>query len=213
LKREALILDDFSDATLNLVEVLIGNGFTVHLLTNSERARMFLLEPTYIHLFDDLSSLADALSDINLDNVEVALLLSPNDELNLMLAKMLRERGVPRVVVTLRGSKGVEEARELGVDVIDVSHYIMNRVQRFLQLRYSKITPISGDIGMLEMLITGDSRILGATVMDLERRYEADIIVIREGRLVRDPDTVLQVGDYLIAVGSMSSLSELLRNA
>lgn len=213
MKREALILDDFSDATLNLVEVLIGNGFTVHLLTNSERARMFLLEPTYIHLFDDLSSLADALSDINLDNVEVALLLSPNDELNLMLAKMLRERGVPRVVVTLRGSKGVEEARELGVDVIDVSHHIMNRVQRFLQLRYSKITPISGDIGMLEMLITGDSRILGATVMDLERRYEADIIVIREGRLVRDPDTVLQVGDYLIAVGSMSSLSELLRNA
>jgi len=174
---------------------------------------MFLLEPTYIHLFDDLSSLADALSDINLDNVEVALLLSPNDELNLMLAKMLRERGVPRVVVTLRGSRGVEEARELGVDVIDVSHHIMNRVQRFLQLRYSKITPISGDIGMLEMLITGDSRILGATVMDLERRYEADIIVIREGRLVRDPDTVLQVGDYLIAVGSMSSLSELLRNA
>jgi trk system potassium uptake protein TrkA len=213
LKREALILDDFSDATLNLVEVLIGNGFTVHLLTNSERARMFLLEPTYIHLFDDLSSLADALSDINLDNVEVALLLSPNDELNLMLAKMLRERGVPRVVVTLRGSRGVEEARELGVDVIDVSHHIMNRVQRFLQLRYSRITPISGDIGMLEMLITGDSRILGATVMDLERRYEADIIVIREGRLVRDPDTVLQVGDYLIAVGSMSSLSELLRNA
>ncbi|MFZ8795011.1 MAG: TrkA C-terminal domain-containing protein [Acidilobaceae archaeon] len=213
MKREALILDDFSDATLNLVEVLIGNGFTVHLLTNSERARMFLLEPTYIHLFDDLSSLADALSDINLDNVEVALLLSPNDELNLMLAKMLRERGVPRVVVTLRGSRGVEEARELGVDVIDVSHHIMNRVQRFLQLRYSRITPISGDIGMLEMLITGDSRILGATVMDLERRYEADIIVIREGRLVRDPDTVLQVGDYLIAVGSMSSLSELLRNA
>jgi trk system potassium uptake protein TrkA len=213
LKREALILDDFGDATLNLVEVLIGNGFTVHLLTNSERARMFLLEPTYIHLFDDLSSLADALSDINLDNVEVALLLSPNDELNLMLAKILRERGVPRVVVTLRGSRGVEEARELGVDVIDVSHHIMNRVQRFLQLRYSKITPISGDIGMLEMLITGDSRILGATVMDLERRYEADIIVIREGRLVRDPDTVLQAGDYLIAVGSMSSLSELLRNA
>jgi trk system potassium uptake protein TrkA len=213
LKREALILDDFSDATLNLVEVLIGNGFTVHLLTNSERARMFLLEPTYIHLFDDLSSLANTLSDINLDNVEVALLLSPNDELNLMLAKMLRERGVPRVVVTLRGSRGVEEARELGVDVIDVSHYIMNRVQRFLQLRYSKITPISGDICMLEMLITGDSRILGATVRDLERRYEADIIVIREGRLVRDPDTVLQVGDYLIAVGSMSSLSELLRNA
>jgi trk system potassium uptake protein TrkA len=213
LKREALILDDFSDATLNLVEVLIGNGFTVHLLTNSERARMFLLEPTYIHLFDDFSSLANTLSDINLDNIEVALLLSPNDELNLMLAKMLRERGVPRVVVTLRGSRGVEEARELGVDVIDVSHHIMSRVQRFLQLRYSKITPISGDIGMLEMLITGDSRILGATVMDLERRYEADIVVIREGRLVRDPDTVLQVGDYLIAVGSMSSLSELLRNA
>jgi trk system potassium uptake protein TrkA len=213
LKREALILDDFSDATLNLVEVLIGNGFSVHLLTNSERARMFLLEPTYIHLFDDLSSLANTLSDINLDNVEVALLLSPNDELNLMLAKMLRERGVPRVVVTLRGSRRVEEARELGVDVIDVSHHIMNRVQRFLQLRYSKITPISGDIGMLETLITGDSSILGATVMDLERRYEADIIVIREGRLVRDPDTVLQVGDYLIAVGSMSSLSELLRNA
>lgn len=213
MKREALILDDFSDATLNLVEVLIGNGFTVHLLTNSERARMFLLEPTYIHLFDDLSSLANTLSDINLDNVEVALLLSPNDELNLMLAKMLRERGVPRVVVTLRGSRGVEEARELGVDVIDVSHHIMSRVQRFLQLRYSKIMPISGDIGMLEMLITGDSSILGATVMDLERRYEADIAVIREGRLVRDPDTVLQVGDHLIAVGSMSSLSELLRNA
>ena len=220
MKRGALILDDLTDATINLVNILTNNGFLVHLLTSSERrADMFLVEPTYIHVLDlsdantNLLSLANAISDINFDDIEVALLLSPNDELNLMLARMLREKGVPRVIVTLRGSKRVEEARNLGITVIDVTHYIIGRVQRLLSLKFSKITPISGDIYMLEMLITGDSRILGATMRDLERDYNVDTVVIREGRLIRDPDIELQANDHLIAVGSMTSLSELLKNA
>jgi len=37
--------------------------------------------------------------------------------------------------------------------------------------------------------------------------------VIREERLVKDPDSALQAGDYLVAVGPVTSLNELLKNA
>lgn len=213
MKREALVLDDLSDATVNIVNILVENGFSVHLITRSERADRFLAEPIYIHVFGDLPTLATILSDIDLGNVEVALLLSPNDEINLMLARMLREKGVPRVVVVVRGSEKAEMARELGVDVVDLSHYITTKIQRLLSLKFAKITPISRGICMLEMLITGDSRILGATIRDLEEKYDADIVVIREERLVKDPDSALQAGDYLVAVGPITSLNELLKNA
>ncbi len=213
MKREVLVLDDFNDAALNLVDILVRNGFTVHLLTTDERASIFLDEPVYIHVSKDLSSLEDVLSDINLDNIEVALLLSPDDELNLTLARMLRERGVPRVIATLRGLKRAERARELGVEVIDISHHIVGKVQRLLSLKFSKMTPISGSICMAEMLITGDSKILGATVEELERKYNIIVIVVREGEIVRGPDVTLQAGDHLIAVGSTASLGGLLRDA
>jgi uncharacterized protein with PhoU and TrkA domain len=66
-----------------------------------------------------------------------------------------------------------------------------------------------GVVGELRLGIELGSRLVGA----LERGCEAGIIVVREGRLVRNPDAVLQAGDHLIAVGPASTLSELLKNA
>lgn len=229
MKREILILDDLSDATLTLVDTLTNNGYTVHVITTDRRVELFLSKAAYIHVIPfkqrefkeegevsettSLYSISEALKDIDFDRIQAALLLSPNDELNLLLARFAREKGVPIVIVSVRGSAKCVEARSLGAEVIDTSYYVISRVQRILSLKFSKLTPVTGEVYILEMLITGDSRILGRSIEDIERSFGVDVVLVREGRLVRQPDAVIQAGDYLIAVGSLSSVSELQRNA
>lgn len=216
MKREALIIDDYAGVAVTLVDILKENGYVVHVVTSNKRASLFLVEPAYIHIIENptLHAISEALKDINFDNIEVAILSDvSNDNLNLILARFLKERGVPRVMMVTRDPRVAEEARDMGVEVIDVHHYIIARIQRLLSLKFSKLTPITGEIYMLEMLITGDSRILGKSVEDIEKTYTVDAVVVRDGRLMRSSDTILQAGDYLIVVGSRGSVHELLSHA
>jgi len=222
MKRGVLILDDFGGATPTLADVLSSNGYVVHVVTSDRRARVFVGKAVYIHVLPSIVeggggdveaytilSVGDAVKDIDFDSIEVALLLSPNEELNLIMGRLAREKGVPIVIAVFRDPSRAREARDAGIEALDISHYIVSRVQRILSLKFSKLTPISGNIYMLEMLVTGDSRILGMKVEDVERSFSVDVALVREGRLIRQQDSIIQAGDYLIAVGLIDSLREL----
>jgi len=220
MKRGVLILDDFGGATPTLADVLSSNGYVVHVVTSDRRARVFVGKAVYIHVLPStveggdveaytILSVGDAVKDIDFDSIEVALLLSPNEELNLIMGRLAREKGVPIVIAVFRDPSRAREARDAGIEALDISHYIVSRVQRILSLKFSKLTPISGNICMLEMLVTGDSRILGMKVEDVERSFSVDVALVREGRLIRQQDSIIQAGDYLIAVGLIDNLREL----
>ncbi|MGC9118651.1 MAG: TrkA family potassium uptake protein [Thermoproteus sp.] len=208
MARKALVLDSGDDLTKLVVEALADNGYTIHLISNEYRGKEFIKYPVYIHTIK--SETYEALVDrIGLEDVETALFISPNDSLNMSLAKLCRSRGVPRVIVTLRNQAAEEEAEKYGIVTVNVSQCILGRLYRLLNLKYTRITPLRGDFGLLEMFVTADSRPLGRSLAEIEESYGVKAALIRNDEIITSPDAVAQEGDYLMAMGSLEALRDL----
>jgi trk system potassium uptake protein TrkA len=220
LKREVILLDSFDDLINKLIYVLTENGYIVHIITSYERGEEFIDKPVYIHSID-LNSIQTALSeeslekifhDIEFENVEIGILVSPNDDLNLSIARYLRRNGVPRIIVSLRSDEKSAIAEKEGFQVVNVPNCVLGRIQRILSLKFTRISPLRGNISILESLVTGDMKILGKTIAELERDYNVSIIIIRNGdKILNGGDEEIQEGDYIVVVGSTDNLIEMIR--
>ncbi|MFB6490209.1 MAG: TrkA C-terminal domain-containing protein [Thermoproteus sp. AZ2] len=208
MARKALVLDSGDDLAKYVVEALADNGYIIHLISNESRGKEFLRFPVYIHTVKG-EKYEDLLEEIGLGEVEVALLISMNDGLNISLAKACRERGVPIVIASIRNSSYAEDAEKYGIAAVSTSQCLLGRIYRILNLRFSRITPLKGDVGLLEILVTADSRVIGEELGELERKYGVKASIIRENELLIDPETVVQEGDYLIIIGRHEVLKEL----
>jgi Trk K+ transport system NAD-binding subunit len=65
---------------------------------------------------------------------------------------------------------------------------------------------------MLESLVTGDMKIIGEKIGDLEDKYNIGITLLRGVDEIRNSENeIIQEGDYLIAIGRRESLMELIK--
>ncbi|MEM2553624.1 MAG: hypothetical protein QXE02_08950, partial [Sulfolobales archaeon] len=53
LTRRALILCSGDESSDRLIDLLVNNGYIVHILTNKNDAEKYLGKPVYIHLLAD----------------------------------------------------------------------------------------------------------------------------------------------------------------
>ncbi len=206
--RKALMLDSGDDLTKLAVEALADNGYVIHLISSEYRGKEFVKYPVYIHTIRS-ETYEELLDKIGLEDVEIAILASPNDSLNLSLGKICRSRGVPRVVVVVRNQASADEADEYGIIPISTSQCVLGRLYRVLNLRYTKITPLRGDFGLLEMYVTADSKALGRSLREIEESYGVKAMLIRDNEILSSPDEVAQEGDQLVAIGPTESLKDL----
>ena len=207
MPREAVVVDGHGDSAVGIVELLVENGFIVHVLTSEAGAKRFIKHPVYIHVAR--GDYEEALSKIDLDKVEFAVILTDDDELNVKLGRKCRERGVPRVVVLIRDSRVENEISEEGIVPVYVSQCVIGRVGRLLNLKFARYTPIRGNIGILELLVTSDVKVLGYRIGELEVEYGVKACIIRNGDFVREQDSEVQEGDYLVIIGPLDRLREL----
>jgi trk system potassium uptake protein TrkA len=220
LTREILLFDSFDETIDKLIDILTENGYTVHVLTLPYRADHFTDRPVYIHVVEqsDLEEISedadvsDFLRDIDFYNIEIVLLLSHNEDLNLKLARIIKKSGVPRVIIVVRSDEKSVEAEKENIQTINLSHCVLGRIQRILSLKFVRLTPIRGEIFMLESLVTGDMKIIGEKIGDLEDKYNIGITLLRGVDEIRNSeDEIIQEGDYLIAIGHRESLMELIK--
>lgn len=208
MARKALVLDSGDDLTKLVVEVLADNGYIIHLISNEYRGKEFIKYTVYIHTIKS-ETYEKLIEGICLEDVETALFISPNDSLNVSLAKLCRSRGVPRVIITLRNQAAEEEATEYGITAVSTSRCVLGRLYRVLNLKYTKITPLRGDFGLLEMFVTADSKPLGRGLAEIEESYGVKVALMRDDEIITSPDAVAQEGDYLIAMGAIGALRDL----
>lgn len=206
--RKALVIDSGDDLTKLVIDALADNGYVIHLISNEHRGKEFIKYPVYIHTIRS-ETYEELLDKIGLEDVEVALLISPNDSLNLSLGKFCRSRGVPRVVATVRDQESADEADKYGIIPISSSQCILGRLYRVLNLKYTKITPLKGDLALLEMHVTADSKALGRSLKEIEESYGVKVVLMRGYDIMTSPDEVAQEGDQLIAIGPVESLKDL----
>lgn len=217
LRREAIVLDSMDDTSLMLVDVLVENGYSVHVITVEERGELFVRKPVYIRLVPDMNSidesiLSEVLRDVEFNYVEASILISPNEDLNIKVARYMKEQGIPVIIVALKSSEKISEAEAEGFSVINVPGCILGRIQRTLSLKFYRITPIRGRVSMLESFVTGDMKILGSTIREIEEKYNVSVMIIRGSEdLHNAPDEVIQEGDYIVVIGPLDNLFELVK--
>ncbi len=207
LTRRALILCSGDESSNNLVDLLTSNGYVVHVLTDKEDAEKYLGKPVYIHLIVD-GGIGEDLEKV-LDEVELAIAMSPNYDLNLSIGRILRSRGVPVVLIVVGSSDAEKEAKSDGMIPINVSKKIFEELIKILRLKFSKIVLLEGSIAVLSLHITSDSRLLGKTIGEIEDEYRATVTIIRGDNMVTDPEEEIQQDDLFIAVGNIDKLREL----
>jgi len=205
--REALVLDSNDDLAPQLAKMLSDNGYVVRVLVTRERAKIFEKEPVYIHTLTE--NYEKIVKEIDFSHVEMAVFPSPNEMLNLSLARLARSQGVPMVVIVARSASVAKQAEDEGITAIITYHCVMSRLLRMLNLKFTRIIPIKGGVALLEMLVTSDSKVLGRSVGELEEETGAKIAVVRDDGFISAKDAEIQEGDYLIAVGPQEDLQTL----
>jgi trk system potassium uptake protein TrkA len=205
--REALVLDSNDDLAPQLAKMLSDNGYVVRVLATRERAKIFEKEPVYIHTL--IENYEKIVKEIDFSHVEVAVFPSPNEMLNLSLARLAKSQGVPMVVIVVRSTSVAKQAEDEGITAIITYHCVVSRLLRMLNLKFTRIIPIKGGVALLEMLVTSDSKVLGRSVGELEEETGAKIAVVRDDGFISAKDAEIQEGDYLIAVGPQEDLQTL----
>jgi trk system potassium uptake protein TrkA len=205
--REALVLDSNDDLAPQLAKMLSDNGYVVRVLATRERAKIFEKEPVYIHTLTE--NYEKVVKEIDFSHVEIAVFPSPNEMLNLSLARLAKSQGVPMVVIVVRSASVAKQAEDEGITAIITYHCVVSRLLRMLNLKFTRIIPIKGGVALLEMLVTSDSKVLGRSVGELEEETGAKIAVVRDDGFISAKDAEIQEGDYLIAVGPQEDLQSL----
>jgi K+ transport systems, NAD-binding component len=205
--REALVLDSNDDLAPQLAKMLSDNGYVVRVLATRERAKIFEKEPVYIHTLTE--NYEKVVKEIDFSHVEMAVFPSPNEMLNLSLARLAKSQGVPMVIIVARSASVAKQAEDEGMTAIITYHCVVSRLLRMLNLKFTRIIPIKGGVALLEMLVTSDSKVLGRSVGELEEETGAKIAVVRDDGFISAKDAEIQEGDYLIAVGPQEDLQSL----
>jgi trk system potassium uptake protein TrkA len=205
--REALVLDSNDDLAPQLAKMLSDNGYVVRVLATRERAKIFEKEPVYIHTLTE--NYEKVVKEIDFSHVEMAVFPSPNEMLNLSLARLAKSQGVPMVVIVARSASVAKQAEDEGITAIITYHCVVSRLLRMLNLKFTRIIPIKGGVALLEMLVTSDSKVLGRSIGELEEETGAKIAVVRDDGFISAKDAEIQEGDYLIAVGPQEDLQTL----
>jgi len=205
--REALVLDSNDDLAPQLAKMLSDNGYVVRVLATRERAKIFEKEPVYIHTLTE--NYEKVVKEIDFSHVEMAVFPSPNEMLNLSLARLAKSQGVPMVVIVARSASVAKQAEDEGITAIITYHCVVSRLLRMLNLKFTRIIPIKGGVALLEMLVTSDAKVLGRSIGELEEKTGAKIAVVRNDGFISAKDAEIQEGDYLIAVGPQEDLQTL----
>jgi len=207
--RRALVLDSGDEISTHMVDVLANNGYIVHVIVGEDGAERFLEKPVYIHMLrGEGEGLGEELEKV-VGEVELALLLSLHEDLNISLGRALRSRGVPIVIVLVRSSGAESAARDGEMFPVNIARTAIEELMGVLKLRFSRIIPIDGSLSVLLLSIASDSKLLGKAISEIEGSYEVKALIVREGRDIRDPEAVIQQGDTVIAVGNAENLKEL----
>lgn len=201
------MLDSNDDLAPQLAKMLSDNGYVVRVLATRERAKIFEKEPVYIHTLTE--NYEKVVKEIDFSHVEMAVFPSPNEMLNLSLARLAKSQGVPMVVIVARSASVAKQAEDEGITAIITYHCVVSRLLRMLNLKFTRIIPIKGGVALLEMLVTSDSKVLGRSVGELEEETGAKIAVVRDDGFISAKDAEIQEGDYLIAVGPQEDLQSL----
>ena len=158
---------------------------------------------------------ASVLAAAGAARADVVIAVTGEDEDNLVICQMAKQKfQVRRTIARVNNPKNEHLFRLLGVDVtVSQTNYILNLIGQaiperpfihLLNLRYA-------GLAIVEASITERSPVANQAIANIDLPVSCAIAAIARGRsvIVPEPDTVIEVGDEIIAVTNLTQEDEL----
>jgi trk system potassium uptake protein len=158
---------------------------------------------------------ASVLAEAGAARADVVIAVTGEDEDNLVICQMAKQKfNVGRTIARVNNPKNEHLFRLLGIDVtVSQTNYILNLIGQaipersfihLMNLRYA-------GLAIVEASITERSPVANQTISDIELPVSCAIAAIARGKevIVPQSDTVIQVGDEIIAVTNLTQEEEL----
>jgi Kef-type K+ transport system membrane component KefB/Trk K+ transport system NAD-binding subunit len=195
-----------------LARRILGHGEEVVLVARDAR-HVAAAKEMGLPLVEADASDADTWARLEPETIRAVAVLLPEDEANLAVSRLLRERvGVERVMSRAHDATQVGPFAELGVQVINPS--LSPVVEMEYLLLYPSVSSLISDLedehDITEVRL-GCAELTGRPLRDLELPQGAILVLVRrEGDVIYPRgDTQLQIGDRLTLMGPLDSVRQL----
>ena len=198
-----------------LTKTLVAEGHEVLLLEQDKREVDRLSEEFGEVVMRGDASEMRTMKEAGLERADVVVAVTGDDGDNLVISQLAKRKfGVPRTIARVNNPKNEELFHKLGIDQTVVStKIIFNLIEQ--QIETDQVIPLAalrrGNIEIVEIDLSKDSPVLEEPVGSLRLPPETLIISVVRGEdaIIPQPDTMLQVGDTVIALVRAERESEL----
>ena len=190
----------------NLARELLEKGSEVTLIENN-RERYLTVEQELEHniQYGDATELW-VLERAGISRADMVIAVTGDDEDNMLICQVAKEKYlVDRTIARVNNPRNREHFDLLGIKpVVSATDLILRLIEHEVP-EYGLVHLLDlpeQRLEIIEMELSGDSRVTGRRVGDLEMPEGTLLIsVLREGKgFVPNPDTVLEAGDEVLAV-------------
>ena len=202
----------------------VGYYLTKTLLTEEHEVLLIEREPDKVESYSERlgavvhqgdGAEASTLAEAGAARADVVIAVTGEDEDNLVICQMAKQKfQVGRTIARVNNPKNEHLFRLLGIDVtVSQTNFILNLIGQaipersfihLMNLRYA-------GLAIVEASITDRSPVANLTISQVDLPVSCAIAAIARGKevIVPQPDTVIEVGDEIIAVTTLEQESEL----
>ncbi len=201
---QKVLLCGLGRVTVELLKNL-GEGWQVTLVDKApeavERARP--LFPNVLGAYTEDASSPVVLERVGIAEHDYVLALTNDDQVNYIICKVARDKGVRHVSTTLHGNDLSEKFQELGVHVIHSSSLLGKIVYHYLQDPRIHVTPmLLGSAAVFEVHAKDHFRVVGKRVRHFSDKNHRLVGVFRKGELLFPKEsTAVKSDDTLVILG------------
>ncbi|MDH8678990.1 NAD-binding protein [Fusibacter bizertensis] len=218
MKKHAVLIGSFNRAR-SLADSLINKGYRVTAINSSYDKSVVLAENREINVINGDGSKPFVLDDANIEYADLAIVLTPKDEDNLVICQLCKKKfKVKKTISILNDPLKSSLFYMSGVDsVICEVNAITNIIeqQAFYDGIVTMIPTGEGKIRIAEVPILESSPVVGKKMWEINLPKESVIgcIIHGEGTTIPRGDTRINCGDKLILISAanqeMNAIKEL----
>lgn len=218
MKKHAVLIGSFNRAH-SLADSLINKGYRVTAINSSYDKSVVLAENREINVINGDGSKPFVLDDANIEDADLAIVLTPKDEDNLVICQLCKKKfKVKKTISILNDPLKSSLFYMSGVDsVICEVNAITNIIeqQAFYDGIVTMIPTGEGKIRIAEVPILESSPVVGKKMWEINLPKESVIgcIIHGEGTTIPRGDTRINCGDKLILISAanqeMNAIKEL----
>ncbi|HIQ03395.1 MAG TPA: TrkA family potassium uptake protein [Desulfurococcales archaeon] len=152
--------------------------------------------------------------EIDLRRIDVVVASTDRDEVNLFIAMIAKDYGVPRVVVRVKDEKIAKLLERVGVEAaICVPYVTAKLIESLIEGKYSVVELVpsfTGNYGLVSLTLTENDYCIGKHLSNIKLPKECKIIAVFDGERFLDPKEVtdLRPGYEIVALVRKDKIEE-----